>query len=286
MRFPVDNFEANWNITAGYSYGDPTSYGYHEADDMNLNGGGNIDLGQPLYAVADGNITSVHVHTTSPTFGKHLHLNFKVDGKDYWAHYAHCNEIFVTEGQQVKTGDKIATCGNTGTTFAHLHFAIKNQPTGIDGIAKTLEDLKKWENPTQFIKAHQTQEVMAVISQKNLDAIIKSRDEHWNELQSERTTVVNLNAQLQTLQAQVSAKESQISTLNGTVSSLEAQIESLSNQANNNTDIQKQLDQCSADRTSWFAERESLNRSIGQLKRQLDLKKPKTLLEKILFVFS
>jgi hypothetical protein len=181
MRFPTDNFLTDWNTTAGYEYGDKTDYGYHEADDLNLNGGGNIDLGQPLYAVAEGEITSVHTHTGSPTFGKHLHLKFQADGKDYYAHYAHCNEIYVTEGQKVKQGDKIATVGNSGTTFAHCHFAIKNQPTGIDGLAKTTDDLKKWEPPIAFIKRHLNEVQMATITQKELDEIRNRRDELYNE---------------------------------------------------------------------------------------------------------
>lgn len=186
MDFPVQNFLTDWNLTAGNGFGVKTDYGFHEANDINLNGGGNIDLGQSLFAVADGEITSVHQHTGSPTFGKHLHLKFNIDGKDYWAHYAHCDTILVTEGTKVKKGDKIATCGNSGTTFAHLHFAIKNQPTGVDGLAKTSEDLKKWENPIEFIKKHYVLEETVTIPQKELDEIRLARDTHYNDLQEEK----------------------------------------------------------------------------------------------------
>lgn len=196
MRFPTDNFLTDWNTSAGYEYGDATNYGYHEADDLNLNGGGNIDLGQPLYAVADGEITSVHNHTGSPTFGKHLHLKFNTDGKDYWAHYAHCNEIFVVEGQKVKQGDKIATVGNSGTVYAHCHFAIKNQPTGIDGLAKTTEDLKKWESPIAFIKRHLNEVQMATITQKELDQIRNDRDQNHNLYLEEQKKVQQLTEDL------------------------------------------------------------------------------------------
>ena len=205
MRFPTDNFLTDWNLTAGNGFGVKTDYRYHEASDLNLNGGGNIDLGQPLFAVADGEITSVHTHTGSPTFGKHLHLKFNIDGKDYWAHYAHCDTILVTEGTRVKKGDKIATCGNSGTTFAHLHFAIKNQPTGIDGLAKTQADLAKWENPIEFIKKHFVDVPMVTVTQEELDQLRKDRDSNYNSWQEEKKNVEQLRKDL--LQEQEHSRE-------------------------------------------------------------------------------
>jgi len=197
MRFPVDNFLTDWNLTAGNGFGVPTSYGFHEGSDLNLNGGGNIDLGQPLFAVADGIITSVHTHIGSPTFGKHLHLKINIDGKDYWVHYAHCDQILITEGTIVKKGDKIATCGNSGTTFAHLHLAIKNQPTGVDGIAKTQEDLTKWENPIEFIKKHYVNEPMVTMTQKEADLIRLRRDELYNLSEDQKKVIEGLRQDLQ-----------------------------------------------------------------------------------------
>lgn len=214
MRYPVDNFLSDWNTTAGNGFGIQTSYGFHEAVDLNLNGGGNIDLGQPLFAVADGEITSIHIHTTSPTFGKHLHLKFNIDGKDYWAHYAHCDEIFVAEGQKVKKGDKIATCGNSGTTYAHLHFAIKNQPTGVDGLAKTQEDLKKWENPIAFIEKHLFEEPMATITQKELDQLRLDRDTHFNDLKKAREDNMKLVEDIKKEQNHVTELLQQLEKLN------------------------------------------------------------------------
>jgi len=152
MRYPVGkgtaDFLTNWYNAQGY--GVKTSYGYHEGDDYNLRSGGNTDLGQPIYAITDGEVSSLHDHATG--FGRHLHIfhpSFKV-----WSHYAHLQDIQVVPGQQVREGQQIGTLGKSGTEYAHLHFAIKNQPTGVDGIAKTLADLSKWENPTEFIKKH------------------------------------------------------------------------------------------------------------------------------------
>lgn len=149
MRFPVNDYKKRWYNAQGF--GERTSYGYHEGADINLRSGGNTDLGQPLYAIADGTVTSVHIHTTA--FGKHLHIQHDGPWGKVWSHYAHCQSILVKYGDKVKEGQKVATLGSSGNSrYAHLHFCIKLQPTGIDGIARTLSDLKKWTDPILFIE--------------------------------------------------------------------------------------------------------------------------------------
>ena len=153
MRYPVDNFETNFNITAGNAFGAKVYYGYHSGNDINGNSGGNTDCGTPLRAITNGIISSVIYQAWG--YGKHLHLRFGINEKPYWAHYCHCQDIYVYAGQAVKEGDLKARMGATGNSnYCHLHFEIKNQPTGVDGIARTLEDLKKWENPIPFIKTY------------------------------------------------------------------------------------------------------------------------------------
>jgi predicted nucleic acid-binding Zn-ribbon protein len=120
---------------------------------LNLKTGGDTDLGQELLAIADGEITSVCSHTKVPSFGKHLHLKVETPFGVRWAHYAHCKDILVSEGTKVKEGQLIAHLGKSGTTVAHCHFAIKKEPTGVDAVAKTLEDLTKWEDPIAFIES-------------------------------------------------------------------------------------------------------------------------------------
>ena len=156
MIYPVcktkKEFEEKWYDAQ--PFGTKTNYGWHESADINLRTGGDSDLGQPLYAIADGEITSVCKTHPTKNFGLHLHLKFETKDGVRWAHYAHCKTISVKEGDKVKEGQKIAELGKSGTTSSHLHFAIKNVPTGIEGIAKTKEDLKKWEDPIAFIERY------------------------------------------------------------------------------------------------------------------------------------
>lgn len=51
----------------------------------------------------------------------------------YSTMYAHCNDIFVTLGQEVRQGDKIAEVGNTGKSEGdHVHFEIMHGSTKCD----------------------------------------------------------------------------------------------------------------------------------------------------------
>lgn len=206
MRYPVgkdkSDFDANWKIDQGF--GNPTTYGFHEGCDFNLKTGGNTDLGQPMYAICDGEVTSVHDHTTG--FGKHLHIKHVLDGKEYYSHYAHCQEIKVVLGQVVKEGEIVALLGSTGnSTLAHLHFAIKNQPTGIDGIAKVKEDLLKWEDPIVFLDKWMKMPTIDENTKISLPA-------PWNEI-SVKDILSNLNSQKTTIEAMSKAKEDYVTEI-------------------------------------------------------------------------
>lgn len=157
MRWPYDNFKSQFNTSAGNPFGVKTNYGYHDGDDVNGNGGGNSDIGVPIYAIADGEVVSVHTWATNhgnskPTFGNHIHI--KIDGPwgTRYTHHAHCQVIYKKVGDRVKEGELIARIGNSGTDYAHDHWAIKKEPTGVDGLAATKELLGKWEDPTEFVE--------------------------------------------------------------------------------------------------------------------------------------
>ncbi len=75
--------------------------------------------GTPFYATADGIVVSVGY---SDYFGKYIVIQHDYGFK---TKYAHCDKIFVKEGEKVKKGQIIGLVGKTGvTTGSHLHYEI------------------------------------------------------------------------------------------------------------------------------------------------------------------
>ncbi|RLG44741.1 MAG: hypothetical protein DRN81_03825 [Thermoproteota archaeon] len=149
MNWPVRNLNL-WYIAQ--SHGDRTSYGRHDGEDWNLITGGNTDLGQPLHAIAEGEVTSVHRHTSTPTFGKHIHIKHDGPWGTIYSHYAHCDSINVAIGDVVHEGQVVATLGKSGSLWSHLHWSIKIKPCGIDNVPNNLIELNDcWIDPSRFI---------------------------------------------------------------------------------------------------------------------------------------
>ena len=75
--------------------------------------------GTPIYAVADGKISSTG---QQKYFGRYIAISHKFG---YQTNYAHLNKIFVKKGDEVKRGQIIAEMGNSGrSTGSHLHFEV------------------------------------------------------------------------------------------------------------------------------------------------------------------
>lgn len=84
--------------------------------------------GTPVLAAADGRVrTAVATYQENKGAGKHLILEHANGCQTF---YSHLDTLLVTEGQILKTGEKIARVGNTGmSTGPHLHFEIRT-PNG------------------------------------------------------------------------------------------------------------------------------------------------------------
>lgn len=113
---------------------------WHTGIDLNnRTTSGNGDAGYRVYAVADGVVKYVAHRNAGGTWGPLVVIEHKLpDGKIVWSRYAHLQNIGVSQGQQVKAGQRIAQIG-LPTTWgvkdwtAHLHFDILHTWPGTAG---------------------------------------------------------------------------------------------------------------------------------------------------------
>ncbi len=101
--------------------------------DMRMHSGQDFggNMGQPLYATADGVVASVE---GSPSDTSGYGLVTKVDhGNGIMTYYAHQSGTNVEAGQPVRAGQQIGAVGSSGTsTGAHLHFEVRQNGNPID----------------------------------------------------------------------------------------------------------------------------------------------------------
>jgi murein DD-endopeptidase MepM/ murein hydrolase activator NlpD len=134
----------------------PFTVNRHLGDDLNGIGGENSDLGDPVYAVADGLV--LFAREGGPGWGKIvilLHACLEKGERRYvQSYYGHVDTILVRPHQTVRRGDKIATVGTAhGKYFAHLHLEMREFVTPFIGPGYR-EDTTGWLDPTEFIAQH------------------------------------------------------------------------------------------------------------------------------------
>lgn len=219
MRFPItatgtkEAVEKDWYIAQGF--GNPTSYGLHEGVDWNLKTGGDTDLGQEVKAIANGRIVYFH-YSSHPTSGFGRHLVYKIDGP-WGSRWVHCTHLMDTDFknavQDVTEGQIIGRVGKSGTTYAHLHFAIfRVDPAtfGIDNIANNTTELNQyWEDPVAFINTWMGAPAPIPSPVMNDQTIISKELLGWTQ-DLEIQQVRGLLGDYKTVQAQKSALEQKI----------------------------------------------------------------------------
>ena len=128
----------------------------HLGDDLNGIGGENSDLGDPIYAIADGRV--LLAREGGPGWGNvvillHAYVE-KGERKYVQSYYGHVQDMLVHPGEIVKRGQQIATVGTAnGRYFAHLHFEMREFLTPFIGPGYR-EDTRGWINPTKFVEEH------------------------------------------------------------------------------------------------------------------------------------
>ncbi len=128
----------------------------HLGDDLNGIGGENSDMGDPVFAVADGRV--IFAAEASPGWGNViivLHAYEENGARKYvQSLYAHLQKLLVRPNQNVRRGEQIATIGDAnGRYFAHLHLEMREFITPFIGPGYR-EDTRGWINPSEFIRQH------------------------------------------------------------------------------------------------------------------------------------
>lgn len=162
---PMPNM-ARTRVADGFDFpvGKPDAEGYyvargflrhHPGEDWNGLGGGNSDLGDPVYSIGNGLV--VFARDARRGWGnvvivRHAYVEKgKLQTVDSF--YAHLERVRVREGQHVTRGAQVGTIGtNRGMYTAHLHFEIrKNLAIGTNRSAFR-NDFVNYFRPTPFIR--------------------------------------------------------------------------------------------------------------------------------------
>lgn len=146
-----------------FPVGKPDAHGYYNAqkfneynhlgDDWNGTGGGNTDLGDPIYSIADGYVK--FARDIGGGWGGVVRVNHKLpDGTMVESLYAHCQRIDVSPGTYIRKGEQLGTIGNVnGIYYAHLHLEIRTDPN-MDIGGGYSSDTTGYTDPTDFINQH------------------------------------------------------------------------------------------------------------------------------------
>lgn len=160
------------NLADGFDFpvGKPNAEGYYKArglrlreprhygEDWNGRAGGDSDLGDPVFAIADGIVTFAHNVRSgwgNVVLTRHAYRDTSGQVKYIDTLNGHLDAILVKVGQRIKRGQQIGTIGtNFGMYPAHLHFEMRhniNIGMARNGVPA---DLVNWADPTDFINKH------------------------------------------------------------------------------------------------------------------------------------
>lgn len=151
-----------WYIASHFL--EENSLGIHPGEDWNGRGGGNTDLGQPVYATANGKV--VFAQSCGNLWGNVVvvqHVYYENHEKKYIRSvYVHLEKINVKKGRIVRRRQKIGTIGRDPEKryFAHLHFELRfNMHIDPDFWPSSNEKSADWVKrnyaaPSKFIQSH------------------------------------------------------------------------------------------------------------------------------------
>jgi murein DD-endopeptidase MepM/ murein hydrolase activator NlpD len=155
----------SWYISTKFA--EEYRLGIHTGIDINGIGGGNTDLGQPVYSIASGSVEEA-VNAGAPwgnvVMIKHKYLE-NAQIKHCYSLYAHLENLKVKKGDFVGKRALLGEIGTGGGAYpAHLHVEIRKERMKDYELtywpssnSKTVKWVKEnYEDPESFIKEHRT----------------------------------------------------------------------------------------------------------------------------------
>ncbi len=130
-QFISDGFDFPVGKPDGRNYKKALNFGqrFHLGEDWNGLGGGNTDLGDPVYSIANGIVTSAE--NVCCGWGNIVRVIHKVPNSqehDYVESvYAHLQNYMIQPGDFVRRGERIGSIGTgDGMYMAHLHLELRS----------------------------------------------------------------------------------------------------------------------------------------------------------------
>lgn len=122
--------------------------------------------------------------------------------------------------------------------------------------------------------------------QPELDQCRVDRDNHWNDLQAAKTTLDNLNQQINDRNNNITTLNGQVSTLQTVVTATQQEVDTLKPIAIQVPQLKEQLAQAVNDKSICLTAQEGQNRKIAGLESAFNAKKPITFIDKLRFLLS
>ena len=150
-----------------FPVGKPDARGYYKARGLRLHGhlgedwdgvgGGDTDLGDPIYTIGDGVVVfarDCHQGWGNVVIVRHAYREGSVV-RNVDSLYGHLDKILVRRGQAVRRGQQVGTMGTAhGLYDSHLHLEVrKNIAIGMSR-DKFAQDFTNYYDPSEFIVSH------------------------------------------------------------------------------------------------------------------------------------
>jgi len=177
--------------------GKPDGRGYYKARGMRAHGhlgedwdgvgGGDTDLGDPVYAIADGVVVfarDCHEGWGNVIIVRHAYRD-GLGVRSVDSLYGHLLKILVHRGQAVRRGQQIAAIGNAhGLYDAHLHLEVrKNIAIGMSR-DKFAQDFSNYYDPSEFIASHRHLQTSGASYRIAMNTFTYDSRIHWDQLRN------------------------------------------------------------------------------------------------------